>query len=246
MLFFNKNISPKDFFPANAVDMHSHILPGIDDGAKTIDDSILLIEQLSSFGITNFRVTPHILGGVWENSSEIIKEKEALLRKELDARGMQHINLHAAAEYLMDSLFSKRLADDDILPLKDNYILVEMSFLNPPINLDEILFEIQLKGYRPVLAHPERYLFYHQDFSKYEKLIQAGCLLQLNLFSIANHYGKDVGKVAHQLLKKNMYTFVGTDIHKERHLPIIKQLATKNNKKLLTPLFENNSNTFSF
>lgn len=246
MGLFNKNIQPSDFFPKGFVDMHSHLLPGIDDGAKNIEESLALIKQLSSYGISNFRVSPHVLGGVWENSSSKIKETATYLKDELIKNNLEDIQLHAAAEYLMDPFFSDLLEKDDILPLKDKYILVEMSFLNPPINLDEILFQIQLKGYQPVLAHPERYLFYHNDFSKYEKLINAGCKLQLNLFSLTGHYGKDTMKIAYKLLKNNMYTYVGTDIHKERHLKVIEKVATEKNKKLLAPLFQNNIDSFSF
>lgn len=246
-LFKKKNIDPKDLFPNNYVDIHSHILPGIDDGAQDIEDSITIIKGLNTkFGISNFRVTPHVLGGVWENDSSIIKEKEAYLKEELIKRGMDHIKLYASAEYLMDSYFENILSKNDIIPLKDNYILVEMSFLNPPINLKEILFDIQVKGYQPILAHPERYLFYHDNFSKYEELIEAGCLLQLNLFSLADHYGKHVTKIAHKLLKNNMYTYVGTDIHKARHLSIIEKVCTTKNKEFLDPLFKNNMETFSF
>ncbi|MGY6649958.1 tyrosine-protein phosphatase [Wenyingzhuangia sp. IMCC45574] len=247
MIFFKKKqIDLNAFFPSDFVDMHSHILPGIDDGAKDIETSINLIQGLNKYGISNFRVTPHVLGGVWENSSTTIKETELYLKEELNKRGLEHIQIHAAAEYLMDPFFSDLLEKDDILPLKGKYLLVEMSFLNPPINLKEILFQIQLKGYTPVLAHPERYLFYHNNFAIYKELIDAGCLLQLNLFSLAGHYGKEVMKTAHKLLKNNLYTYVGTDIHKERHLPVIEKLATAKNQELLQPLFKNNIDTFSF
>lgn len=246
-LFKKKNIDPKDLFPENYVDIHSHILPGIDDGAQNIEDSIAIIKGLNTkFGISNFRATPHVLGGVWENSSTTIKETEAYLKDELIKRGLSHINIHAAAEYLMDTFFTDLLKKNDVIPLKEKYILVEMSFLNPPINLKDILFEIQVKGYQPILAHPERYLFYHDNFSIYEELIQAGCLLQLNLFSLADHYGKHVTKIAHKLLKNNMYTYVGTDIHKERHLSVLEKVCTPKNKQFLDPLFKNNIDTFSF
>lgn len=246
-LFTKKNIEPHLFFPADYVDMHSHILPGIDDGAQDIEDSIAIIKGLQTkFGFSNFRVTPHVLGGVWENSSTSIKETATYLQQELVKRGMESINIHPAAEYLMDSFFTDLLGKDDILPLKDKYVLVEMSFLNPPINLKDIIFQIQVKGYTPVLAHPERYLFYHNDFNQYKSIVDSGCLLQLNLFSLADHYGKHVTKIAHKLLKNNMYTYVGTDIHKQRHISVIEKICTTKNKKLLDPLFKNNIETFSF
>ncbi|MDO6803393.1 histidinol phosphatase [Wenyingzhuangia sp. 1_MG-2023] len=246
MSFFDKKIKPSELFPPGFVDIHSHLLPGIDDGAKNIETSIEIIQKMQALGISNFRTTPHVLGGVWENSSTTIKEKEALLKTELKAKGMDSIQLYASAEYMMDDYFYNLLMKNDIIPLKDNYLLVEMSFLNPPFNLSDIIFQIQVKGYKPVLAHPERYIYYHDDFSKYEKLIAAGCLFQLNLYALANHYGKGVTKVAMQLLKKGMYTYVGTDTHHLRHLYAIEKIATQKNKKLLSPLFENTIRDFSF
>lgn len=246
MGLFNKKLDINELYPNNFVDIHSHLLPGIDDGAKDLEDSIALIEKMQSFGITNFRITPHVLGGVWENSSEIIKLKEAELKAELVKRGHTEINIHAAAEYMMDDNFKKLLANDDILPLKDKYVLVEMSFFNPPFDLDDILFQIQLKGYIPVLAHPERYNFYHNSFETYTKLKKSGCLFQLNTLSLTEQYGKSVTKTAKKLLKENMYDFIGSDTHHSRHLKLMETLANQKTKKLLEPLFANNLKHFSF
>lgn len=246
MGLFNKKINMNDLYPEGYVDIHSHLLPGIDDGAKDLDDSISLIEKMRSYGIKQFRTTPHVLEEVWENSSATIKEKEALLKAELIARNLDDVQIHASAEYMMDDNFSKLLENDDILTLKGKHVLVEMSFFNAPYNLDEILFKLQLKGYVPVLAHPERYSYYHKDFSQYEKLINAGCLFQLNILSLTEQYGASVTKVAHKLLKKGMYTFVGSDTHHKRHLKLMETLANQKTKKLLTPLFENNIKEFSF
>lgn len=246
MGLFNKKINKNELYPDNYVDIHSHLLPGIDDGAKNLDDSITLIERLYAFGIKQFRTTPHVLGDVWENSTTTIKEKEALVQAELTKRGYHDIKISASAEYMMDNNFSDLLAADDILTIKDKYVLVEMSFFNPPFNLDEILFQIQYKGYIPVLAHPERYGFYHNDFSEYKKLIDAGCLFQLNILSLSTQYGKEVTKIAQKLLKEGMYTFVGSDTHHKRHIKLMETLANQKTKKLLTPLFQNNIKEFSF
>ena len=247
MGLFTKTIPLSDFYPSGYVDIHSHLLPGIDDGAKDLNDSIKLIQKMSSYGIQNFRTSPHVLQEVWENSSETIQQKADVLRTELKARGLDHINITAGAEYMMDQNFSKLLAKNDILTLKDNYVLVEMSFFNAPYNLYDVLFEIQHKGYIPVLAHPERYKYYHQHFEEYQKLMDAGCLLQLNILSLAKEqYGKPVYETALKLLKENKYTFVGSDTHHGRHLNLMEKIATKKNKKLLTPLFENNIKTFGF
>ncbi len=241
MLFFKKKDIPlTDFFSNDFIDIHSHLLPGIDDGAKDIEDSISLITKMASYGIKNFITTPHILGDVYPNTPEIIKNKLALVQNTLKERGLHDISINAAAEYMLDEQFSKILEAGNILTLKDNMILVEMSYFNAPYNLYEILFEIQLKGYKPVLAHPERYNFYHNDFENFYKLKKAGCLFQLNLLSLTEQYGKGVQKTAQKLIKENLYDFVGTDTHHHNHLNLLKKIGKSKIKKDIIHLIENN------
>jgi protein-tyrosine phosphatase len=242
MLFFNKkNIPLTDFFKNDFVDIHSHLLPGIDDGAKDLNASIDLIEKMSSYGIKSFITTPHILGDVYPNTPEIIKSKLQTVKNELLKRNITDIAIDAAAEYMMDEQFSEMIEKDEkLLTLKDNNVLVEMSYFNAPINLYEVLFQLQLKGYKPVLAHPERYNYYHTDFKSYHKLKQAGCLFQLNLLSLTDHYGKGVQKTAEKILKENLYDFVGTDTHHQRHLEMLLKIGTKSNFKKIKHLIDNN------
>lgn len=241
MFFLKKKKIPlTELFPTNFVDIHSHLLPGIDDGAKDLNKSIELIEKMSSYGIKNFITTPHVLGDVYPNSTATIKEKLIEVQNELKNRNISDVTISAAAEYMMDEQFSKRLENDDILTLKDNYVLVEMSYFNAPFNLYEILFEIQLKGYKPVLAHPERYNFFHSDFQNYYKLKQAGCIFQLNLLSLTPQYGKNVQKISSKLLTENMYDFVGTDTHHHRHLDLLTEIGTEKTKQSILHLLENN------
>ncbi|CAL2088232.1 Protein-tyrosine-phosphatase [Tenacibaculum sp. 190524A02b] len=241
MIFFKKKELPlNEVFNDSFVDIHSHLLPGIDDGAKSIENSIELIEKMYSYGIKNFITTPHVLGDVYPNSSQLIKEKETEVKKELLKRGMNDISFTAAAEYMMDEQFVERLKRDDILTLKDNYVLVEMSYFNAPFNLYEILFDIQLKGYKPVLAHPERYNFYHNDFQQYYKLKKAGCVFQLNLLSLTEQYGKGVQKITQKLLSENLYDFVGTDTHHMNHLRLLKKIGDKKVVNKIKNLIRNN------
>ena len=241
MLFLKKKkIQLTEFFPDGFVDIHSHLLPGIDDGAKDLNHSIELIKKMRSYGIKHFITTPHVLGDVYPNSSSTIKEKLEDVRRELLNQNINDIQIHAAAEYMMDEQFSKLLEKNDILTLKDNFILVEMSYFNAPFNLYEILFEIQLKGYKPVLAHPERYNFFHNDFENYYKLKKAGCLFQLNLLSLTPQYGKNVQKIYSKLLEENMYDFVGTDTHHINHLELLKEIGAEKTKKAISHLLENN------
>ena len=240
MFFSKKRIPLTDFFTNSFVDIHSHLLPGIDDGAKDIDTSIALILKMASYGIKNFITTPHVLGNVYPNSTAVIKEKLVVVQKELKKREIKGISIQAAAEYMLDEEFSALLEQKDILVLKDNYILVEMSYFSAPINLYEVLFKIQLKGYKPVLAHPERYNFYHSDFKSYYKLKQAGCLFQLNLLSLTDQYGKGVQKISEKLLKENLYDFVGTDTHHQNHLALLPKIGTKKTLDKITHLLSNN------
>ena len=190
--------------------------------------------------IRNFITTPHIISGVYENSSETILKKLENLKEELKHRKMNHISIKAAAEYMIDEGFIKLLENKDILTLKDDYVLVEMSYYSPPYNLYEVIYNIQINGYKPILAHPERYKFYHKEMKEYQKLKKAGCLFQLNLLSLTPHYGSQVTKTAENLLKNNLYDFVGTDTHHFRHLDSLKKIATQKNYKKISHLIENN------
>lgn len=245
-MFFSrkKRIPITDFFASDFIDIHSHLLPGIDDGAKDVEDSISLIQTMRSYGIKNFITTPHVLGDVYPNTPEIIQSKLLRVREALQQRGMEDVSISAAAEYMLDEQFSELLQKGEILTLKDNYILVEMSYFSAPINLYELLFDLQLKGYKPILAHPERYNFYHNDFDQYYKLKKSGCLFQLNFLSLTEQYGKNVQKMSQKLLQLGMYDFIGTDTHHSRHLNLLTTLATEKHKKNLASLMNNNAKLF--
>ena len=218
MFFFNKK-KPilKDLIPDNHIDFHSHLLFGIDDGAKTFEDTLALVKAMQGFGIKEMITTPHVMNQVWENTTEIIINRQNEVNSLLEQEGI-NINVRAAAEYLIDEHFLKYFQDHRLLTLKDNYVLVEMSYLNPPIQLYDIIFELQLAGYKPVLAHPERYNFYHNNFREYAKLKNAGCLFQLNLLSTVGYYGEFVARAANELLKNSMIDFASSDIHHEKHV----------------------------
>ncbi|MFI0492141.1 tyrosine-protein phosphatase [Flavobacterium sp.] len=232
-LFRTKTIL-KDLIPDNHVDIHSHLLPGIDDGARTFGDSLRLIQALTNFGMSQFITTPHCIHNVWDNSSEEITDLKTATVLELEKYQIT-VPFRAAAEYMMDDYFVQLFKAEKLLTLKDNYVLVEMSYINPPIQLYEILFDLQVAGYIPVLAHPERYLFYHTNFNEYQKLKRAGCLFQLNLAAVVGYYGDAVTKMAEKLLQKGMYNFVGSDVHHDNHIAAFEQ---KVKVKDLTPIKE--------
>ena len=177
---------------------------------------------------------------VWENSFSDINNKFNSTSIELKKQNINN-SFNVAAEYMLDESFMTLFQKDKLLVLKENYVLVEMSYINPPLNLYPILFELQIAGYKPILAHPERYNFYHSSFDEYKRLKKVGCLFQLNLLSTTGYYGVEVSKTADLLLKNNMIDFVGSDVHHMNHVDffqkkiILKQLsplqvAIENNK----------------
>ncbi|PKP16267.1 MAG: histidinol phosphatase, partial [Bacteroidetes bacterium HGW-Bacteroidetes-23] len=175
MIFFSKKKTIlKDLIPDNFVDIHSHLIPGIDDGAKTIKDSVKLIGELEKIGFSQIITTPHVLPFVWNNTKQIIQEGELSLLEVLKSVDNK-VYFKAAAEYMLDSSLFENIKKEKLLTLKDNYLLVEMSYLNPPIQLLDYIYMLQVEGYKPILAHPERYLFYHNNFNAYLQLKKSGC-----------------------------------------------------------------------
>lgn len=216
--FFRKKHNDPTDLSGLSCDMHSHLIPGIDDGAQNMEDSLKLIRGLVALGYKKLITTPHILSDYYPNTPETIGAGYAAVKKELERQAIP-VELHAAAEYLMDDEFVRKLeADEPLLTLKDKMVLVELSFAVPAINLKEILFQVQLKGYQPVLAHPERYLYFGANKAWYDQLKDAGCLFQLNILSIQGYYGKASLELAQHLIKKKYIDLLGTDLHHERHL----------------------------
>jgi protein-tyrosine phosphatase len=231
---FNSKPALKDLIPDNHVDIHSHLLPGIDDGARTFADTLQLTRALRGFGMTQLITTPHIIQHVWDNTSDGILSKKTATVAELEKNQIT-LPFRAAAEYMMDDQFVRLFQSEELLTLKGKYVLVEMSYINPPIQLYSILFDLQVAGYIPVLAHPERYVFYQNNLEEFAKLKRAGCLLQLNLLSVVGYYGDGIARTAEQLLKKGMYSFVGSDVHHAAHIAAFDQ---KVRVKDLLPLKE--------
>lgn len=243
---FQKKYHIKDFLHG-FTDIHNHVLPGIDDGAVNLEASMELINGFLHLGIRELIATPHIMNDYYPNNRETIENALTNLQKELQKRDYK-IRIRAAAEYIMDQSFLEYLEKDDLLCLQKNNVLVEMSYFQAPMNLREILFKLQTKQYKPVLAHPERYVFFHsKTLQKYQELKDRGCLFQLNILSLTGHYGKNIQRVAFQLLKNKMIDFIGTDVHQLRHLEKLQQATLRKNQvELLLPVIENTKREFSF
>lgn len=221
------------------MDIHSHLVPGIDDGVKTNQEALQLMTQLNQIGFQHFITTPHIIHNVWNNTHTIIEEGEQSVNNFLSENSTK-LKVKAAAEYMMDTYFIELLQKEKLLTLKEDYIVVEMSYLNPPIQLLEILFEIQVAGYKPILAHPERYLFYHNNFDTYQKLKKTGCLFQLNLLSVVGYYGESVAKTAQKLLANHLIDFVGSDVHHHNHVQSFENRVVLKEEEALKEAIKNN------
>ncbi|MFI1743943.1 tyrosine-protein phosphatase [Thalassobellus sediminis] len=243
--FFTKKYFLKDLLE-DFVDIHNHILPGIDDGAKTVEESLSLISKMKDLGVKEFIPTPHIMEDFYPNTDETIGKAYQKLLESLNTKELSSTPINPAAEYMLDNNFEKLLEKENLFTLKKNYILIEMSYFQPPINLEDLIFKIKNKGYLPVLAHPERYSFFHNKLEYYKNLKQLGCFFQLNLLSLGEHYGKSVQKNASYLINENLIDFVATDSHNETHVTKLSNLSlSKNQVKFLPNLINNTKITFS-
>ena len=210
-------------------DWHSHILPGVDDGVRTVEEALEILRLYEELGVKAVWLTPHIMEDI-PNTTAHLRERFA----ELQATYTGPITLHLAAENMLDNLFEERLEKNDLLPLGENgdHLLVETSYFSPPMGLSNILLRIKAKGYYPVLAHPERYVY--MDESDYRQLKDLNVKFQLNLFSLTGAYGTEIRKKAGWLLKEGLYYLLGTDTHNCRLYETMILTATIFNKQLMT------------
>lgn len=245
--FFSKKLYLRDLL-TDFVDIHNHILPGIDDGAKNVEESITLIKKLKDLGVKQFIPTPHVMKDYYPNTDESIGDAyQKLLEALLPTKLLSEITINPAAEYMLDSDFEHLLENDDLFTLKNIYVLVEISYFMPPLNLEDIIFKIKNKGYIPVLAHPERYAYYHTKFDYYRRLKQLGCLFQLNLLSLQGHYGKSIEKTAFKLIDEELIDFAGTDTHHLVHLNKLSKTTIPHSKSYesIKHIIHNTNNVFS-
>jgi protein-tyrosine phosphatase len=206
------------------VDIHSHFIPGIDDGAKDMENSMELIQAMADFGYKKIITTPHIMSDYFRNNAEIILKGRDAVREEIIKRNIP-IELDAAAEYYLDSEFMDMVERKDILTFGGNYVLFELSYLNPPDALMEAIFKMQTNGYKPVLAHPERYPYWVRNLEKYEEIKSKGVHLQLNINSISGFYGPESKYIAEWLINNHMISFLGSDCHHPGHINLFKRSA---------------------
>ncbi len=207
------------------VDMHSHLLPGLDDGSENIDDSIHFIRELSLLGYRKFVCTPHIISDMYPNNKETIHPAYELVIARLKEENI-NVEIAYAAEFMVNADFDKIVKDGKLITFGKNYILIEMSYMAASPNIKEVIFNLIMKGLQPVLAHPERYSYYHNNYSGIQDFIDAGCLLQVNILSLSGMYGKEVKRMAEALIQDKLISFAGTDLHHQRHLAMMQNIAT--------------------
>ncbi|MDF7813027.1 capsular biosynthesis protein [Hymenobacter sp. YC55] len=226
-------------------DMHSHLLPGLDDGAETVEHSVELLRELRALGYRKLVMTPHIMGDFYKNTPEGIQAALVAVQRAATAAGLTDMELECAAEYYLDEWFGQRLdREDELLTFggTKRYLLFETSYINEPFNLAETVFRLQSMGYQPVLAHPERYTYFYGRFDDLKRLRENGALLQLNLNSLAGYYSSGAKRVAEKLIDAQMVDMVGTDAHNIKHITMLrdKTLSTEYLGKLLElPLLNN-------
>lgn len=205
-------------------DMHSHLIPGIDDGSKSIEESLEMISRLKDFGIKKIVTTPHIMSEFYKNTPEIIlggleKVKKALQKESIN------IEISAAAEYYLDEFFLEKVRNGEkLLTVYKNHVLVETGFVSKPLMLVEIFFEMEMHGYKPILAHPERYQYLAQDKKLLHEMIDRDIYFQLNLLSLTGFYSRYIQTFAELLVKEGRVKYLGTDTHNHRYLDALENL----------------------
>lgn len=227
--FFKKKeiVAPAPTYTVNdfsflGLDMHSHLVPAIDDGSQSLEDSIRFVKSLYNLGIKNFITTPHIHGEMYDNDTEKVQSFFKPLKEHL-AQQLPDVHIQVSAEYFLDTHFLHHVLPKGLMPFGKNNVLVEASMAGWNRQFNEIMFAVQANGYTPILAHPERYL-YESNMDVYSALKEKGVLLQMNLLSILGYYGKSIKINAEKLLQMGLYDFCGTDLHHERHLNHIKNM----------------------
>lgn len=221
--FKSKNSSP--VYAGLHTDMHSHLIPGVDDGAPDMETSLALIKGMVALGFKKLITTPHIMWEMYPNTAGDINRRVQELKQKVEEEGIE-VEIHAAAEYFLDGHFKSLLENKEpLLTISGNMVLVEFSMASPPLDLKELLFDLQLQGYQPVIAHPERYVYHERNKEFFVELKAAGYLFQLNINSLAGLYGKSSQNLAQYFIKNDYYDLAGTDLHSFRHLEALSHSA---------------------
>lgn len=217
--WFTKKKAPAS--PRLTTDIHSHLLPGIDDGVRTLADAEAVILEFQRLGYTRLITSPHVISDAYRNTREGILAKLDELREHLVQRGIG-MRVDAIAEYYLDEAFMRMVqADEPLLTCGNRYLLFETNFLTEPFNLKEFIFLASTCGYKPVLAHPERYLYLQNNMEKLQDFLDRGILFQLNISSITGYYSREVQVTAQKLIDRGWVHFLGSDCHHLQHVRLL-------------------------
>lgn len=233
-LFKRSGSASKADMSAIGTDMHSHLIPGIDDGSDSLETSIELIKGMQALGYKKLITTPHIQGEFYCNTPEIILPGLKRVQREL-AKQHIHIELQAAAEYLIDDKFEQKYKSGELLTFGKKHLLVEFSYFNEHPRWRDFFFDLQIAGYNIILAHPERYSYFFREFGKFEEIKDRGVLFQININSLTGYYSGEVKRMAERFIDAGMVDLAGSDLHNAHYLQALQQ-ATAN--KYLRKLIE--------
>ncbi|KYG82562.1 tyrosine-protein phosphatase [Roseivirga echinicomitans] len=239
-------LKPKDTSPASVLpiktDIHSHLIPAIDDGVQSIEESLTVLREMEALGYEKVITTPHSMPGTYDNSPENIYAGLEVMREAIKKEGI-NIQLEAATEYYLDESFVELIdSGAPLMTFGNKHVLFETPFMNMPPQLKEVTFKLSLKGYKPVFAHPERYLYLMQSEYLLDELIDRNVILQLNIIALTGCYSKPVQKFAEKLIDMKAVKLVGTDCHNMGHIDLLKEaVKTKYFKKLMDLDLLNNS-----
>lgn len=218
-------------------DVHCHILPGVDHGSQNVGESLAMLKAQMEMGINRVILTSHTTAETFENTPETLTEAYHVLCEAVKKEGLD-VELEVSSEYRIDEYWTEMYEQGRILPMPGNYILLENSFIQELISIDTLLFDLQCKGYHPILAHPERYRYYHQRRERYSKLHASGVKFQVNILSLAGYFGGGARENAMWLIDNNMVDMLGSDMHNMEHARIIKNYINSKGWRKLSQRLE--------
>ena len=221
--FFSGKDRSKDAFSFLGADMHSHLLPGVDDGSDSIHTSLELIAGLNHLGFKKLITTSHVYQAFYPNTPETLAEAYASLVPKME----KFPAFGYSAEYFADEFLEAAIRNDQLIPMPGGYVLIEMSFAAYSPRTEQIIFDLVTKGYKPILAHPERYQYLGGSMRTFYKLKELGCLFQLNIGSLGGYYGKGVEKLAGKLMEEKLADLLGTDLHHQRQLDFLRDMSSR-------------------
>lgn len=221
--FFKKKATPQERGPQLKVDLHSHLIPGIDDGSQSMEESIALLKGLEALGYEKVITTPHIMSDSYCNSAETIFSGLEALRTEASKEGIS-LQIDAAAEYYLDDAFFEELKKPSVMNVAGKYLLFESSYFAKPMQMEEMIFAIASAGYTPLLAHPERYRYIKNPEKEYKRFKDLGVEFQSNLNSFGGHYGKNAKSLVEYLSSAGMIDFLGSDTHNKKHVDTLSNI----------------------